>query len=103
MRFRPVQALLALAIAASSCRGTTSQTGVSPLVAEFDPDAICALPGYRAGVVNEPIFGGEAFVMEAGPTDAPSGPSTGEGKPEWRTYSRAGRASTCAEGRAKVR
>jgi pimeloyl-ACP methyl ester carboxylesterase len=72
MRFRPVQALLALALAASSCRGTASQNGVSPLVAEFDPDTICALPGYRAGVVNEPIFGGEAFVIEAGPTDAPT-------------------------------
>jgi pimeloyl-ACP methyl ester carboxylesterase len=72
LRFHPAHALLALAIAAPSCRGTAAQTGVSPLVTEFDPDAICALPGYRAGVVDEPVFGGQAFVMEAGPTDAPA-------------------------------
>ena len=72
LRFRPAHALLALGIAAPSCRGTAAQADVAPLATEFDPDAICALPGYRAGIVNEPVFGGEAFVMEAGPTDAPT-------------------------------
>jgi pimeloyl-ACP methyl ester carboxylesterase len=72
LRFRPAHALLALGIVALSCRGTASQADVAPLGVEFDPDAICALPGYRAGIVNDPVFGGQAFVMEAGPTDAPA-------------------------------
>lgn len=72
LRLGPAHALLVLGIAAPSCRGTAPQAEVATLAAEFDPDAICALAGYRAGVVNAPVFGGEAFVMEAGPTDAPT-------------------------------
>jgi pimeloyl-ACP methyl ester carboxylesterase len=72
LRFRAAHALFLVGITAPGCRGSAVQADVTPLSAEFDPDAICALPGYRSGMVNEPVFGGQAFVMEAGPTDAPT-------------------------------
>jgi pimeloyl-ACP methyl ester carboxylesterase len=34
-----------------------------------DSLAIRELPGYRAGLVDEPVFGGRAYVVEAGPAD----------------------------------
>ena len=36
-----------------------------------DSLAIRELPEYRAGLVDEPVFGGQAYVLEAGPTDGP--------------------------------
>jgi pimeloyl-ACP methyl ester carboxylesterase len=35
-----------------------------------DPEAIRLLPGYRSELVEAPVFGGQVYVLEAGPADA---------------------------------
>lgn len=54
----------------AGCRSGSGLADGTPLSAQPDPDAIAALPGYRAGLVDEPVFSGQAFVLEAGPSDA---------------------------------
>jgi pimeloyl-ACP methyl ester carboxylesterase len=69
-RFPVVVALFAAALAAGGCHGAPPAAPPGP--AELDPPAIRALPGYRAATVADPVFGGQVFLAEAGPLDAPS-------------------------------
>jgi len=38
---------------------------------DTDSLAIRELQGYRAGLISEPVFGGQAYLVEAGPEDGP--------------------------------
>jgi len=73
LRLSSARVIFALSFAVFGCgRGAAAGVGVEPLQTEFDPEAVRALPGYRAGIVSEPEFGGEAYVMEAGSPYAPT-------------------------------
>ncbi len=55
-----------------SCGGRRSvDDTTSPSVLVEDPQAIASLEGYSARLVPEPVFGGEVYVVEAGPVDGP--------------------------------
>jgi len=69
---RSAHALLVLGHRCASFVARRAQAEVATLAAEFDPEANLRLPGYRAGVVNAPVSGGEAFVMEAGQAMRPT-------------------------------
>jgi len=71
MRLSPAPVILTVWVALG-CGRAVSQTGAASLTTEFDPEAISGLPGYRAGLISESIFDGQSFVMEAGPSDAPT-------------------------------
>ena len=52
----------------------TAPSRVEPIAPSTggDPEAIRSLPGYRSEMARAPIFGGQAYVMEAGPSNASS-------------------------------
>jgi pimeloyl-ACP methyl ester carboxylesterase len=68
-RLPVVVVLLVAALTAGGCHRAPPAAPPGP--AELDPPAIRSLPGYQATTIADPVFGGQLFVAEAGPPDAP--------------------------------
>lgn len=63
---------LALASLGLACGTAAPRVEVPVQATGNDPESIRALPGYRGEMVNAPNFGGQVYVMEAGPIEAPA-------------------------------
>jgi pimeloyl-ACP methyl ester carboxylesterase len=65
--------LLMVGAGACATSGESAEAPVvPPLAAPEDAQAISGLPGYRSEMVDAPGFTGQAYVMEAGPSEAPT-------------------------------
>jgi len=64
--------LLVAGAGACAVSSGNAEQPVAPWVALEDSKAIQQLPGYRSEMVDAPGFTGQAYVMEAGPIEAPT-------------------------------
>jgi pimeloyl-ACP methyl ester carboxylesterase len=62
--------LLAVAAMGLACGTAAPRAEVPVQAAGNDPESIRSLAGYRSEMVKAPIFGGQVYVMEAGPVAA---------------------------------